>query len=129
MKSGTITHVGYTATSPPSAGDKPFDARTGLGRVEEAPGAYHRALEKGVDVRPLLFETYGGWSPEVVELFTELANERSNKLDKHEYDQATWATRTWLSWVVQKVSVALHHAAALEVAHALGLSAAVDERA
>ena len=91
--------------------------------------AYHRALEKGVDVRPLLFETYGGWSPEVVELFTELANERSNKLDKHEYDQATWATRTWLSWVVQKVSVALHHAAALEVAHALGLSAAVDERA
>ena len=49
--------------------------------------------------------------------------------DKHEYDQATWSTRKWLSWVVQKVSVALHHAAALEVAHALGLSAAVDERA
>ena len=40
----------------------------------------------------------------------------------------TWAARTWLSFSVQKISVALHRAAALEMAHALGLSAAADTR-
>ena len=44
------------------------------------------------------------------------------------YDVTTWSARTWLSFVVQKVSVALHHAVALELAHALGLSAVVDTR-
>ena len=61
-------------------------------------------------------------------LFQELAEQRSNKLQKHEYDLTTWAARKWLPYVAQQVSVALHHAAALEVAYALGLSAAVDPR-
>ncbi len=93
-------------------------------------GDYHRAVaEHGCEVTLLLFETYGGWGPEVVELFRELAEQRANKLRKDEYDQTTWSARTWLSFQVQKVSVALHHAAALEVARALGLSAAACTRA
>ena len=38
----------------------------------------------------------------------------------------TWSARTWLTFKTQKVSVALHRAVALELANALGLSAAVD---
>ena len=90
---------------------------------------YHRAEhEHGVDVRCLLFETFGGWSPTTVAFFKELAERRANKLRKDEYDVTTWSARTWRTFAVQKVSVALHHAVALEVAHALGLSAAVDAR-
>ena len=40
----------------------------------------------------------------------------------------TWSARSWLSFSAQKVSVALHRAVAYELVHALGLSAAVDER-
>ena len=53
---------------------------------------------------------------------------RQNKLRKDEYEVTTWAARTWLSFTAQKVSVALHRSVALEIAHALGLSAAVDAR-
>ena len=92
-------------------------------------GAYHRARHvHGVDVRVALFETFGGFSPETVALFDELAVQRQNKLRKDEYDVTTWSARTWRTFAVQKVSVALHHAVALEVAHALGLSAAVGAR-
>ena len=62
----------------------------------------------------------------VVALFEECAAERQNKLRKDEYDTTTWSARTWLTFKTQKVSVALHRAVALELANALGLSAAVD---
>ena len=32
-----------------------------------------------------------------------------------EYDENTWATRTWLTFVTQRVSVVLHKAVAAEV--------------
>ena len=43
----------------------------------------------GTDVRPLLFETLGGFSPEVMELLKQLAEERQNRLSTGEYDQMT----------------------------------------
>ena len=92
-------------------------------------GEYHRAEHvHGVDVRCLLFEVFGGWSPEVVAFFKELADQRQNKLRKDEYEVTTWSARTWHTFAAQKVSVALHRAVAYELVHALGLSAAVDER-
>ena len=110
--------------------DGAFNARTGLGYVAPKKGDYARAIDvHGVDVRPMLFETLGGFSPEVVELLRDLAEERQNKLNKGEYDQTTWAARTWTTFTVQKLSVALHRAAALEIALALGLSVATDQRA
>ena len=83
----------------------------------------------GVDVRPLLFETLGGFSPEVQDLLKELAEQRQNRLSRREYDETTWSARSWLSFTKQKLSVALHRAAALEIGQALGLSVAVDPRA
>ena len=57
-----------------------------------------------------------------------LTKERANKLERGEYDQTTWAARSWRSFAAQKVSVAAHRAAAWEIATALGLSTAVDTR-
>ena len=54
--------------------------------------------------------------------------ERQNKLYKHEYDETSWAARTWTTFTVQKLSVALHRAVAGEIASALGLSQVVDSR-
>ena len=86
-----------------------------------------RAQAAGCDVRCLLFETFGGWSPDVVELFRELAEERGNRLYNYEYDATTWSARTWLSFQAQKLSVALQYAVALELSNALGLANASDQ--
>ena len=120
-----LTH-GLRERGHPSDGS--FNPRTGRGYVAAVEGEYHRAEHvHGVDVRCLLFEVFGGWCPTTVAFFAELAEQRQNKLRKDEFDVTTWAARTWLSFAAQKVSVALHVAAAYEVVHALGLSAAVCE--
>ena len=62
-------------------------------------------------------------------LLQEAAEHRNNQLSAAEYDETTWAARTWLSFVHQRLSVAVHNkAVAREVSDALGLSAAVDPR-
>ena len=58
----------------------------------------------------------------------QVARESQNRLNKAEYELTTWAARTWLSFSSQKLSVALHRATALEIAHALGISTGADER-
>ena len=54
--------------------------------------------------------------------------ERQNKLNSSEYDLTTWAARTWMSFSVQKISVAVQMASTGEIIHALGLAAAGDPR-
>ena len=64
----------------------------------------------------------------MTELLRELAEERQNRLNTGEYDQTTWSARSWTTFTVQKLSVALHRAVATEAAHALGLSVGTDPR-
>ena len=109
---------------------KAWDARTGRGHVAYQAGAYERAEQRhGVDVRALLFEVWGGWSPAVMDLWWQTVAERGDKLRRAEYDDTTWAARTWLSFSTQRLSVAIHRAAALEIGRALGLSTFEDPRA
>ena len=54
---------------------------------------------------------------------------RSNKLTSSEYDETTWSARTWLTFVAQRLSVAVQLSVAQEAAEALGLSVAADPRA
>ena len=68
----------------------------------------------GYNVEPLLFETFGGFAPPTAQLFY-YAYELRQKFSTSEYDENTWATRTWLAFVTQQVSVALHKAVAREV--------------
>ena len=42
-------------------------------------------------------ETLGGFSPDVCQLLKELAEVRDNRLSKAEYDDTTWAARSWMS--------------------------------
>ena len=41
---------------------------------------------------------------------------------------ATWSARTWLTFVRQRISVAIANASAHEIAQALGMSVATDPR-
>ena len=51
---------------------------SGLGFVPASDGNYAKAIALGVDVRALLFETFGGFSPEIMELLSTLCEERAN---------------------------------------------------
>ena len=75
-----------------------------------------------------LFETFGGLSPAVRELLQAIVDERQNRLTGNEYDQTTWAARTWYAFSSQKISVSVHYAAAQEIAHAMQLSTGSDPR-
>ena len=62
-------------------------------------------------------------------LFVWGAGGRNNKLTSSEYDETTWSARTWMTFVAQRISVAVQLSSAQEVAEALGLSVAADPRA
>ena len=95
---------------------------TGTGYVAPKDGAYKRAEAAGVQVTALLVESFGGFGPELLALMRDAAEWKSNKLSAAEYDETTWAARTWLTFVMQRISVAVHKAVAREVSTALGLS-------
>ena len=78
---------------------------------------------------PLLVETFGGLSPALMRELRAAAKWRSNKLTSSEYDETTWSARTWLTFVAQRLSVAVQLSVAQEAAEALGLSVAADPRA
>jgi hypothetical protein len=100
--------------------DGTFNRRTGEGYVSPKPGDYAEARRRGVECVPLLVETLGGFSPQLIELVKEAAKARADKLTKGEYDEATWATRGFSVFVMQRISVAAHVCAAEEIARACG---------
>ena len=104
--------------------------RRGARRTCRQPkfGRYTRAEAAGVTATALLFETFGGFSPAVVQLLKTLANDRQNRLTAREYEQTTWSARTWHAFNAQKLSVAVHYSAALEIAHALRMPTTGDGR-
>jgi len=101
-----------------------FRPATGEGYVAPLTADYADAIQKQHDVIPMLFETFGGFSPEAVKLLGLLRDEVSNKLSAAQYEQTTWSARSWMAFQCQKISVALHKAAAMEIALELGLAAA-----
>ena len=69
-----------------------------------------------------------GVGPELYEFLGKAAEAVQNKLSKGEYDETTWAARTWLGFVGQRLSVAAQLAMTEEIAQALGLAAVGDPR-
>jgi len=109
--------------------DGPFRPKDGTGYVPQRDGDYARTLAKGHAVYTLLFETFGGFGPDVVDLLRRLAAERQNRLTTGEYDLTSWSARSWTTFTTQKLSVAVHMACAAEIAQAFGISTAGDPRA
>jgi hypothetical protein len=110
-------------------GDGTFKRTTGGGYVAPKDGAYKKAMDKGVAVRELLVEVWGGIGDGLLELLREAAAFKGNKLSAAEYDgETTWSARTWMTFAMQRISVAVQKAVAKELSDALGFSAAVDPR-
>ena len=82
-------------------------------------GDYARAQRAGIQVAPLLIETFGGFGDDLRQLLREAADIRADRLSHDEYDETTWSARTWTTFVAQRISVALHRAAALEILQSL----------
>jgi len=78
--------------------------------------------------QPSVTTTFGGFGPELLELLRGAAEFKMNKLSAAEYDETTWSARTWLTFAMQRISVAVHKAVAKELSDALGFSGAVDPR-
>ena len=72
-------------------------------------------------------ETMGGIGPALLELLKDAAERRGNKLTHGEYEtEATWSTRKYMPFVMQRISIAVQMAAALEIRQALGVGLAPE---
>ena len=107
------------------AGDGAFSPLTGAGEVSAIPGDYARAQRLGHTVGEMLVETTGGIGPALLELLKGAAEARANKLTHGEYEtEATWSTRKYMPFVMQRISVAVQLAAASEIRLAMGVGQA-----
>merc|ERR1712124_113357 len=90
-------------------------------RIPSYGGEYRYAREdKGVDVRLLLFESFGGFGKGVGEILWDAANVLQNKLTRAQYlDEVTWTTKSWLGLQKQRISVVLHTAIAEQIVNEL----------
>ncbi|EOD08793.1 hypothetical protein EMIHUDRAFT_217049 [Emiliania huxleyi CCMP1516] len=92
-------------------------------RIPSYGGEYRYAREdKGVDVRLLLFESFGGFGKGVGEILWEAANVLQNKLTRAHYldePEVTWTTKSWLGLQKQRISVVLHTAIAEQIVNEL----------
>ena len=77
----------------------------------------------------MLVETFGGFGPGLMAVLRQADDWRQGRLVSSEYDETTWAARNYMAFAAQRISVAVHIAAAQEIAEALGLSVAADPRA
>ena len=59
-------------------------------------------------------------SPALYDALREASDWRSNKLTSSEHDETTWSARTWMTFVAQRISVAVQLSSAQQVAEALG---------
>jgi hypothetical protein len=107
---------------------KAFNPATGEGYVAAVDGQYKRPLGHGIEVLVLLFSTFLGFSPDVVELVRRAAEERGNKLRGSEYDDTTWSARSWTGYCMQRISCSLARAVAWELATAMELTRVRDAR-
>ncbi|EOD31647.1 Hypothetical protein EMIHUDRAFT_231629 [Emiliania huxleyi CCMP1516] len=75
-------------------------------RIPSYGGEYRYAREdKDVDVRLLLFESFGGFGKGVGEILWGAANLLQNKLTRAQYlDEVTWTTKSWLGLQKQRIS-------------------------
>ena len=98
-----------------------FNPMTGLGWVSPKDGDYARPIRAGLAAQEMLVEVWGGLDANVVGLVREAAEQRQNRLTHAEFErEATWATRKYVPFVMQRISIAVQIAAASEIRQALG---------
>ena len=73
---------------------------------------YRGALDLGHQVTPLIHEVFGGWAPDAVKLFRQLARCHRDLLEP---ELTSWAARSFTAYHSQRISTAIHTAAAQEI--------------
>ena len=69
-----------------------------------------------------LLEARGVLGPALLEVLQGAAESRANKLTHGEFEmEATWSTRKYMPFVMQRISVAVQIAAATEIRQAMGV--------
>ena len=96
--------------------DEPHDFATGAGYVSVKKADYHGALQRAVEVRPLIHETYGGFHRTASRTLREMAGVYAAR-------QAGSAggrrARTFRSFHRQRISCALAKGLAFELRHGM----------
>ena len=88
-------------------------------------GVYRPAVGKGHSVQPLVFETYGGFHSDVTRLIERVSRAHGNNRLGADSLSAPWCARSFKSIHTQRISVALHLAAAEEIMDTILLDGAV----
>ena len=100
---------------------KAFCPLTGAGYVSQKKGDYDRPIKAGLLAEELLVEVWGGLGASTDGLIRKAAEQRANRLTHAEFErEATLATRKFVPFVMQRISVAVQIAAATEIRQALG---------
>ena len=98
-----------------------FNPLTGAGYVSPKEGDYDRPIKAGLAAEELVVEVWGGLGESTDGLIRKAAEQRANRLTHAEFErEATWATRKFVPFVMQRISVAVQIAAATEIRQALG---------
>jgi hypothetical protein len=90
-----------------------------------ADANYPTALRKGHTVTPIIMEVFGGFSPGAASLLDELAKKHGASLGADE-DAAPWCARSFKAYHSQRISVALHLAAADEILETIRADSCLD---
>ena len=75
-------------------------------------GDYRDAIRRGHSVYALIHEVFGGWAPDAVKLFRQAARAHSDEIDPM---LTSWAARSFTAYYAQRISIAIHVAAATEI--------------
>ena len=75
-------------------------------------GDYDRPIKAGLAAEELVVEVWGGLGESTDGLIRKAAEQRANRLTHAEFErEATWATRKFAPFVMQRISVAVQIAA------------------
>ena len=86
---------------------------------------YETAIRQGHVVTPIIMEVFGGFSPGAAALMTELTKKHGAGLGA-DGDAAPWCARSFKAYHTQRISVALHLAAADEILETICADSDID---
>ena len=100
-------------------GDGPHDFATGAGYVSVKKADYHGALQRAVEVRPLIHETYGGLHRTASRTLREMAGVYAARQAGSAGAGGGRRARTFRSFHRQRISCAVAKGLAFELRHGM----------
>ena len=89
-----------------------FDRQTNQGKRVAVAADYAGALGLDHTVCPVIHEVFGGWAPDAVRLFRQLAAAHRDSIPAA---RRRWGARTFTAYHAQRISLAIHLGSADEI--------------